>query len=143
MMHRAREMAEPITSSDQDKLSPAKDSPILRDLELIAKAEINRRRQRYRFFSKDLFGEPSWDILLEVYIAHAAGQEISVSNTCIAANVPATTGLRYLNSLVAKGLLRCRKSDEDRRVSFVSLTDNGLFLMEQYLQSQLSAFKFD
>lgn len=127
---------------DGADLSREEISGSLRELGHVAKAEINRRRQRYRFFPKDLFGEPNWDILLDAYVAYAEGRQISVSNSCIAANVPSTTALRYLGKLMDKGLLRIRKSESDRRVSFVSLTDTGIFVMEQYLKSQSSAFHF-
>src|ERR1700756_5644636 len=60
---------------------------------------IRVRRGRARYVPSQLFGEPAWDILLELLRAKLAYERISVSSACIAAGVPPTTGLRWLKAL--------------------------------------------
>lgn len=93
------------------------------------------RRTRDNYFPRQLFGEPAWDILLDLYINHAQGRKISVSSLCVASMVPATTALRYIAMLEDQGLLRKIASEHDRRVSLVELTDKGCAAMEAYMTS--------
>ena len=69
------------------------------------------RRLRTRYFAADLFAEPAWDMLLDLYASAAEGRKLGVRGACRAACVPPTTALRYVNALVGRGLLVRR---EDR-----------------------------
>ena len=40
----------------------------------------------------ELFGEPAWDILLDLYIANVENKPVSVSSACIGSAAPPTTG---------------------------------------------------
>ena len=83
------------------------------------------RRLRARYFDKNLFGEPIWDMLLDVFIHQSSGLSVSVKTLCLASDVPDTTALRYIALLVDAGLI-VRKNDEgDRRRTFLSLTPSG------------------
>ncbi len=93
------------------------------------------RRTRDHYFPRQLFGEPAWDILLDLYINHGQGRKVSVSSLCVASMVPATTALRYIAMLEDQGLLRKIASEHDRRVSLVELTDEGCVAMEAYMTS--------
>ena len=63
-------------------------------LALARKAYALRRKRAALFGNPDLFGEPAWDILLDLYIAAGEGKPVSVSSACIGSAAPATTGLR-------------------------------------------------
>lgn len=92
------------------------------------------RRQREQIFgSTELFGEPAWDILLDLYIAHAQGKMVSVSSACIGSASPATTGLRWLAVLTEQGLIAREADTHDHRRIMVRLTDKGLIAMERFL----------
>jgi hypothetical protein len=43
---------------------------------------------REQFFGPDLFADPAWDILLDLYAARLEQQRVAVSSLCIAAAVP-------------------------------------------------------
>jgi hypothetical protein len=43
---------------------------------------------RARYFKRELFKDPAWDILLDLYVARADGRGISVSSACIASGAP-------------------------------------------------------
>lgn len=67
-------------------------------------------------------GEPTWNILLDLFVSQAIGRRTSVTHACIAAGVPATTGLRHLERLVAQGHVLRYEDSTDRRRVFVALS---------------------
>jgi hypothetical protein len=69
------------------------------------------RRLRTRYFAADLFAEPAWDLLLDLYASAAEGRKLGVRGACRAACVPQTTALRYVTALVRRGFL-ARRQDE-------------------------------
>jgi DNA-binding IclR family transcriptional regulator len=80
----------------------------------------------------ELFGEPAWDILLDLHAAAARGLAVSVSNACLAADAPASTALRWLQHLQAEGLVERLADATDARRHYVRLTDEGLTRMRAY-----------
>lgn len=91
-----------------------------------------RRRRGAIFDNPDLFGEPAWDILLDLYIAHVESKDVSVSSACIGSAAPPTTGLRWLGVLADEDLV-CREHDPaDQRRVLVRLTAKGLEAMDRY-----------
>jgi DNA-binding MarR family transcriptional regulator len=96
------------------------------------------RRQRDAAFSsagydKGMFGEPVWDMLLDLYVAGKRGRKISVSSLCIAAAVPATTALRHINMMLQKGLVKRQPDPDDARRVWIELTDSTVGLMSDLL----------
>ncbi len=99
----------------------------------LARATLALRRKRDRLFPEGLFGEPVWDLLLDLYIARADGRTISVSSACIAAAVPPTTALRWLRELERRDLVvRTADTGDGRRVH-VTLSYNATRLVERLL----------
>jgi hypothetical protein len=91
------------------------------------------RRRRSRFFPEHLFAEPAWDILLDLFVNGVRNRTISITSACIAGGIPATTGLRWLGVLEKEGLLIRDVSEEDARVTWVSLSDFGMDMMRRYV----------
>ena len=49
----------------------------------------NMRRQREKIFGgADLFGEPTWDILLDLFIGELKNTKMQTTSVCIGAQVP-------------------------------------------------------
>lgn len=94
---------------------------------------LKMRRERERLLDRRLFGEPSWDMLLELYVAHCDGKPVTVSAIAQASAAPTTTGLRYINLLVEAGLVERTKAVQDRRTILVTLTAEGLAAIEKLL----------
>lgn len=86
---------------------------------------LRGRRLRERFIPGELFGEPAWDMLLDLYAAGLEGRLISVSSACLASAVPPTTGLRWLNKLIESGLIERSDDASDARRANVSLSETG------------------
>lgn len=94
----------------------------------------DRRRRQLAFTNPDIFGEPAWDILLDLYVAHAEGRSISVSSACIGSAAPPTTGLRWLGVLQYEGLVLREHDPQDQRRILVRLSPDGLNRMQDYLR---------
>jgi hypothetical protein len=98
----------------------------------IAVTEYAGRRSRMDHFDADLFGEPAWDILLDLFIQRLSGRQVSKSSACIASAAPNTTALRWLTLLEEHGLIATKASKTDRRRSYVHLTDKGFNAMLEW-----------
>lgn len=98
----------------------------------IARGIYAKRRRRDSWFGA-VFGEPAWDILLDLFAAEAEGMQVSVSSACIAASVPATTGLRWLKTMEEEGLIVRKRPDNNKRLVLVELTDKARAAMAGYL----------
>lgn len=96
---------------------------------------IANRQARARFFDAELFGDPAWDMLLDLTAARAEGAQVSVTSLCIAAGVPATTALRWLTQMVKSGLFVRVPDPSDKRRAFIALSDRSLTAMAGYFAS--------
>jgi DNA-binding MarR family transcriptional regulator len=94
---------------------------------------LHRARRRRDALARDLFGEPAYDMLLDLFVAHGEGRMISVSSAAIASGVPGTTALRHIEALATRGLIARRPDEDDGRRCHLLLTDAGLDLMTQHL----------
>jgi DNA-binding MarR family transcriptional regulator len=111
------------------------DSPVT---EKMIREIIRMRRKRDQFFEKELFADPAWDILLELYLGVLSQQRVTITSLCAAAAVPPTTGLRWIGILEAKGLINRRADPFDGRRVFMSLSTEGLQRMEEYFRNASS-----
>jgi DNA-binding MarR family transcriptional regulator len=93
---------------------------------------IRARRLRSRFFPDDIFADPAWDILLELFAADILQRRVSISDAAIASAVPPTTALRWLNRLVEAGMLVRHSDPRDARRVFVELTPETSLALRRY-----------
>jgi DNA-binding MarR family transcriptional regulator len=105
-----------------------------RDLARFARAIYAMRRKRGRALGDEgLFGEPAWDILLDLYIAESEGTRLPVTSACIGAAVPTTTALRWLNILETRGLIARKEDPCDARRTYVRISREGRHRVEDVL----------
>ncbi|HEX8533214.1 MAG TPA: MarR family transcriptional regulator [Allosphingosinicella sp.] len=97
------------------------------------RAIIRARRLRDQYFGPDLFADPAWDILLDLYAAHLEQQRVAVSSLCIAAAVPATTALRWIKTLTDVGLLVRAADPQDGRRVYIELAPQAAEGLRSYL----------
>lgn len=93
-----------------------------------------RARDAHIPSAKDLWGDPAWDMLLDLFIAGEEGRLVSISSASIGACVPSTTGLRCIGQLMDTGLLRRTSDPFDRRRGMLQLTEDGRVAMRGYLE---------
>jgi hypothetical protein len=97
-----------------------------------ARGAYNARRARQRIFGDRLFADPSWDIMLDLFIARLEGNQVSVSSACIGAAAPTSTALRHISHLEQVGLLSRRRHPSDARSTYIELTDEGTAKMTAF-----------
>jgi hypothetical protein len=88
----------------------------------LAREVYESRRMRERIFGSGLFADPSWDILLDLYIAQREDRRVTVSSACIAASAPTTTATRHISHLVQTGLVVRVPHPCDARSSYLELS---------------------
>lgn len=100
----------------------------------LARRAFRERRRREKLFGDNaLFGEPGWDLLLDLFIAAEQGKSVSISQACIGACVPSTTALRWIGLLEGKGLLVRESDPQDMRRTLVRLSASAYCKMVEYL----------
>jgi hypothetical protein len=88
-----------------------------------ARLHFVRRKSRENLFGNShLFGEPAWDMLVDLFIAAEQQKNISVSSLCVASAAPQTTALRWIAILENLGLVVRTADQTDARRYFISLT---------------------
>lgn len=102
-------------------------------LEKIARSIYKIRRSRAHFLPGNLFAEPAWDMLLDLYIHRSIGRRVTVTSLCIASGVPPTTALRWISGLIENELVERIESEQDRRKAFIVLTERGHLAMRSVL----------
>lgn len=93
---------------------------------------IRQRRLRDRYFDSGLFADPAWDILLDLTAARAEHRRVSVTSLCIAAAVPPTTALRWVQQMTEMGILVRQSDPDDGRRAFIALADDVADAMARY-----------
>lgn len=97
---------------------------------------IRQRREREQYFSNELFADPAWDMMLDLYAAHYERHgDVSVSSLCIAAAVPATTALRWIKTMCDEKLfVRIADPNDGRRI-FVRLSDEARCALDEFFDN--------
>lgn len=133
IMSLAREVAAP--AAIETATTPTMTDSLVHDSDLwlpLAQEIYKERQRRQDCFQSDLFGEPAWDILLDLYIAAKQSKDIQTTSACVGANVPPTTALRWLTLLESKGLVERYEDPKDHRRTFVRLSLDGYARMTKY-----------
>ncbi|KUO57536.1 MAG: hypothetical protein APF78_09855 [Sphingomonadales bacterium BRH_c3] len=116
---------------DDSSLRDPSAKPRLPDPQLVRQI-IRHRQARAKFFDPSLFGDPAWDMLLDLTAAYAERRKVSVTSLCIASGVPPTTALRWVRQMTEAGLFERVEDLGDRRRAFISLTDKARDAMARY-----------
>jgi hypothetical protein len=90
-----------------------------------AKTIIDLRKRREASLGAELFAEPAWDILLDLFVQRVEGRRTSSTSASIASRAPTTTALRYISALQERGLVTRNVADHDHRVHYVRLSDDA------------------
>ena len=103
-----------------------------------AYAILLRRRQRYEEFHPRMFGEPAWDMLLELYVRETSGSSSTAEHLQLASGTAPSTAGRWLQYLAEEGLIARRNRPLNGGGILVELTDHGREALDQYLTSILN-----
>lgn len=91
------------------------------------------RQTRQTIFGNKLFGEPAWDMLLQLYASTLSGRKECVSSLCVASGVPSTTALRWISLLESRHWIEKHSDPLDGRRTFVAPTRKCLAAMDRFL----------
>ena len=115
--------------------TPVDPDPSPRDV----RAAIRARRLRDQFFAPELFADPAWDMLLDLYAAQLERRRVSVSSLCIAAAVPPTTALRWIGTMHDANLFGREPDPGDKRRAHITLTQRAADAMRGYFAAAAKA----
>lgn len=96
---------------------------------------LRARRLRDQYLGHDLFADPAWDILLDLFAARLEQSSVAVSSLCIAAAVPPTTALRWIKLLTDLGLLVRAADPHDGRRVYIELSPQTAAALAAYLKA--------
>jgi len=110
---------------------------------LIAVAKLVQvlRHSRALHFSKAMFGEPAWDLLVALYIAEEQSWKPTLSTLANDAGKPVSTALRWIDYLDKRKLIRREPSSTDRRTIVVTLSEQGREALQSYFQGVLASLR--
>jgi DNA repair protein RadC len=99
------------------------------------RAARRRMLRRQLVGAPSLFGEPAWDMLVELFIHEAEVKPVSTSSLCISSGLPMSSALRLLQRLTDAGLVRREADRTDGRRNFIRLdTELGHRLMAYFAE---------
>lgn len=104
---------------------------------LIAEWLYRSRQERPGAEDSRLFGEPAWDMLLDLYVHQAKGLSTSITGACIGSHAPPTTALRYVELLHDQGWIEKIPDESDRRRSFLALTPTATRRLDRHFDQLL------
>ena len=113
-------------------------TPLLAPEARLAAEILQSRRRRERVFGANLFADPAWDMLLELFVQEERGNPVHVSSLCMASAVPTTTALRWIGTLTEAKLLERRPTGNNRKVE-ICLSRRARMLVRRHLRETLEA----
>lgn len=122
-------IALPVESFDPVEIDAPPSRADLIEAQRAAIRLFRMRRRRDALLGAEQFGEPAWDMLLDLFTSECRGQQITVSSSCAASAVPVTTALRHLASLERDGLILSHPDPHDRRRRYLTLNEETRRLM--------------
>jgi hypothetical protein len=81
----------------------------------------------------EVFPNPVWDMLLDLYLAHHEHREVYLWPLCIASHCPLSTAHRKVAFMERRGLVARSNHGRDRRRINVAMTDKGAETMDVIL----------
>lgn len=134
-LHEIKQMLHALVASKSAAEQPFGNLAVsdLRDL------EIKLRRLRNAHFPGGYFSDCAWDILLDLDKAAREGRRFVVSDAGAETGIPLTTAVRYIAKLERDGYLEREIDPNDRRRTYVSLTERGIHALDATFAQAASA----
>lgn len=89
-----------------------------------------------------MFGEPTWDLLLDLYVREKTGSRSSVTSACIGSRVPHTTALRHITALSKAGWVVRIPDEGDKRRFWLALSPTALKKLDAHFDSLAATADF-
>ena len=108
--------------------------PEVEDGAYVARRLLSERARIGRYLDADLFADPAYDILLDLFVSGEEGRAVSMSNSACIARVPRTTALRWVRLLEERGLVELYADEGDRRSTLLRLSTSARASVMSYLR---------
>ena len=95
---------------------------------------VRARRVREDFFPPELFSDPAWDMLLNLFLASLRQRPMAAEDLARAASVTVGTAVRWVDLLEAQALLIRRPGGPDDPVMLVELSSRGSGAIANWLR---------
>ena len=95
----------------------------------VATIALKIRQRRARYVSSDLFSEPVWDAMLDMFIDSDPLVERTAEHLAGTAGIAVSTMRRWLNLMVKEGLIEL--APDSGQAQTYGLTDRGQFIMNR------------
>lgn len=100
-----------------------------------ARATLRRRMLRDRLFGPpELFGDPAWEMLIDIFIHECEGTPLPVSSLCVTPSMPLSSALRLCQKLCDAGVVYRIPDPNDGRRSFVGLAPETAHRLRAYFE---------
>jgi len=97
---------------------------------------VRDRRARSNFISpSEIFGEPAWDVLLDLFVRETKGEPTTMTLIGAGAGEKPATIARWLYVLELNGLIALQGDVGDKRRQAIRLTPAGYESMLRYLEN--------
>lgn len=107
------------------------------------KRQMLGRQQRYLIFPKSLFGEPAWDMILELYVSNQEDRILTVTDLCRASFEAQSTALRWIAILEQHEYLSKSQDSCDGRRVFVHATSKLIEAVERIYEARWEPWSRD
>lgn len=107
------------------------------------KRQMLGRRQRYLVFPKSIFGEPAWEMILELYVSNQEDRILTVTDLCRASFEAQSTALRWIAILEQHEYLSKRQDSCDGRRVFVHATSKLIEAVERIYEARWEPWSRD
>lgn len=114
----------PIGAQDDDP-----DERILQNARVVARRRLLRRQL---LGASDLFGEPAWDMLLDLFIQQCEGRLLPMSSLCLSADIPNSSAMKLIQRLCDAGLLERWPDPHDGRRSLIKISPDTEHRLRAY-----------
>ncbi|MGR4889407.1 JAB domain-containing protein [Sphingopyxis sp. LARHCG72] len=102
-----------------------------------ARATLRRRLLRRQLIgAEELFGEPAWEMLIDLFIHEGEGKPLSTSDLCVTSTIPMSSALRLVQKLCDAGLVDRTPDLMDARRSFVRLRPDTAHRLRAYFSDK-------
>lgn len=97
-------------------------------------------RARDAIFGPNLFSDPAWDVLLELYAAKLGGRKMTPRDIALAIDMPESTTARWVAVLKERDLVASQVDHDEQFRRWMILTAEGALRMKRLADHWGSAF---
>lgn len=119
----------PVLRGARDPAGRNTDESISRNVDTTIRRRLLRRQL---LGHPELFGEPAWDMLLDLFAHECAGKRLSMSSLCVAAAIPESSAMRLAQRLVDEGIMLRLPDPSDGRRSFMKIAPDVAHRLRAY-----------